>query len=111
MAEEKVLLTMRLPRLLRDEFQSALLQRDETASQVLRRAIRAYIQQCRSMSASPAPSLALDSEAPKNQGAATSAVTAAEPQPQQPQGGPESQTATPKSAFAGFAAMCGIDNE
>jgi hypothetical protein len=93
--KDEVLLTIRLPRSLRDAFRDVLEQEDQKASQVLRAAIRGYIREHGASIPAPAPRPA----------------QASEPLP------PPTQSATPtppgpaKASLSGFKSMCGIDDE
>jgi hypothetical protein len=94
---DTVMLTIRLPRELRDQFAARLEIEDQTASQVLRRAIRQFLQQGVSV-AQPLPSFSAPATE-KAQGAVAAPVATAASV--RPEGKP----------FAGIRAMLDIGGE
>lgn len=94
--EDKVLLTIRLPKVLRDRFKEVLDEQDQKASQVLRSAIRAYIKQ-HGTGVAPVPASSLTSPTRSvPESVSLSEVT---------------ERPAEQKLFAGFKAMCGIEDD
>jgi hypothetical protein len=94
---DEVMLTIRIPRSLRDEFQAIVKAQDITASQVLRGAIRQYVKAGR--------------EAPIENYPVTRPHSFSVDIPQQPQPRAPESPSVGKPAFSGIRAMLGMDED